>query len=149
MPTVSDAIDLSGALVRVEVGISHSWRRQYFAKGRPIPQPVSLTALIDTGAEVTCIDALAARPLRSAGRRAVVPVNTPAAGGLSYQMTYELRLTVLHPSGQSADNLVLPDLLVAELPLNALGIEVLLGRDVLALCRLDYDGQRGTFALTY
>jgi hypothetical protein len=148
MPTLSDAIGSDGPLLRVEVGVSRSHRRRLRAANRPVPQALSLTALIDTGAEITCLDprAVARLQLQSGS---YVPVNAPSLGGLSFPNAYDVSLTVLHPSGNPADNLTVHDLPVAELPLGAFRIDLLIGRDVLALCRFDYDGPAGTFTLAY
>ena len=149
MPTIAGTLSARGAVVRVEVGVSRAGRRQLLAAYRPIPQPVVLSALVDTGADVTCVDAAAVRHLVFPGRQAITPVNAPSLGGLSYQMSQEVRLAVLHPSGRPRDTLVVSDLLVAPLTLNAVGFDLLIGRDVLDLCRFVYDGPGGTFELAY
>jgi hypothetical protein len=48
-----------------------------------------------------------------------------------------------------AQNWVIPDQAIVELPLNAIGYEMILGRDVLTAGRLDYNGRAGTFTLEY
>src|SRR5690349_12890861 len=102
MPAFTEALGADGALVRVEVGVGRRRRRRLHAAHQPVPPPATLTALIDTGAEVTCIDPQAARPLQLPPARAFTPVNAPAAGGLSFPGSYEVWLTVLHPSGDPA-----------------------------------------------
>jgi hypothetical protein len=79
MPTFSDAFGSDGPLVRVEVGVSQAHRLKLFAARRPIPQPLILTALIDTGAGITCIDPQVIRRLqiqpRAACGRSMRPVS--------------------------------------------------------------------------
>ncbi len=110
-----------------------------------------MRALLDTGAQVTCIDRAALAPLLAPGLLPLrfVFVNTPATGGLNLQCEYGMSLTILHPSGNSQENLSLPDQPIIEQDLAGLGYQSLLGRDVLASCDLLYSGRGGTFALTY
>ena len=44
---------------------------------------------------------------------------------------------------------VVRDLLVVEMPLEAMALQALIGRDVLALCRFLYDGPAEHFELGY
>src|SRR5690349_17996226 len=126
MPAFTDALGTDGAIVRVEVGVSHAQLLQLRVARRPIPQPTLLSALIDPGAEITCIDTRAARILPLPLSRTFRPVNAPALSGLSYVISYEIGLTVLHPSGNLADNLVVDGLPVAELALGVFHIDLLL-----------------------
>jgi hypothetical protein len=118
----------------------------------PVPPPFILTGLIDTGAEMTCIDVRAVLRLGLNPRRGATPVNVPGLGGLTWALAYDIDLTIQHPSGNPTDHLVIPDLEVADVSLNVFRIDVLLGRDVLALCDFSYLGrtsQSSQFALTY
>jgi hypothetical protein len=60
---------------------------------------------------------------------------------------YQASLTIIHPA-RNAD-LVVPDLILETLPLQAFGIEAVIGRDVLASCVLVYDGPAGSATLAY
>jgi hypothetical protein len=135
-------------MVCVLVGVTPRQRRTLHMALRPVPQPVALDALVDTGANVTCYDSRAVKALQLRRRRFVI-VNAPALGGWGGTRTEEASLTIVHPSGNPADDLVLATYPILELPLGALGYQMLLGRDVLAHCRLDYDGRADTFALEY
>jgi hypothetical protein len=77
------------------------------------------------------------------------PLNTPGLSGLTLSDTYEVELTIMHPSGDPADHLSVRWLEVAEVALGVVRIDLLLGRDVLALCDFNYLGRAGTFSLTY
>jgi hypothetical protein len=138
-----------GATVQVEVSVGRTVRRALLAAHRPIPQPITVTALIDTGADVSCIDSDALGQLNLQQRRAFLLVNAPGLAGLPYQPAYFAALTVLHPSGQPSDNLVIRDILLASLPLHMPGCQLLFGRDALANCRFDFDGPAMAFALEY
>jgi hypothetical protein len=149
MPTVSDAVGRDGPLVRVELGISTASRRRLRTAKSPIPQSLTLTALIDTGAEITCIDPRIVGRLSLQPGGSYAPINAPGLGGLVFPDSYDIDLTVLHPSGIPADHMVVSDLEVADVSLNVFRIDVLLGRDVLALCDFNYLGRASQFALTY
>jgi hypothetical protein len=148
MPRLSGSLQPTGALVAVEVGLTRFDILNLRKAGRPIPAPVSLQTLLDTGAECSCVDrhALAslALPLRLIGL-----ANMPAIGGLVPTTEYNAKLTIIHPSGDPQLNLVIPAVSLAEVPLGSLGYEVLIGRDVLAQCRFLYDGPRSRFRLSY
>ena len=148
MPILRGTLQAEGALVDVLFGWSDSAVRQLRVSRRPIPQPVSARALLDTGAEVTC---LAPSLVRALGlpSRGPTPANVPATGGLTFSSQHDTALTILHPSGNAGDHLVIGDLLVIEVPLTVLGYQALVGRDVLARCRFLYDGPGGRFRLTY
>jgi hypothetical protein len=149
MPTIKDALGSDGALVRVEVGVSQMRRSELFAARSPVSPPLLLTYLIDTGAEMTCIDVRAVQRLGLNPRRGATPVNVPGLGGLSLALSYDIDLTIIHPSGDPADHLAVHDLEVADISLNVFRIDLLLGRDVLALCDFNYLGRAGTFVLSY
>lgn len=149
MPSLTGAwSEFDGATVAVRVGVSRQELVRLRTARRPIPHPADLTALIDTGAQMTCIDPAATRRLGLA-LYGVTPVNVPAAGGLTGAVQYAASLTVVHPSGNSADDFVVPDLPLTEVNLSVLGYDILIGRDVLVLCALHLDGPGLSFTLDY
>ena len=148
MPRLAGDLLPKGALVAIEVGLSRADVQQLRNAGRPIPATVSLHALLDTGAECTCVDPQAVATL-SLPMKNIGLANIPAVGGLVPTVEYEASLSVVHPSGDSRLNLVIGALLVAELPLAGLGYRALIGRDVLLKCRFLYDGPRARFQLAY
>lgn len=118
--------------------------------GQQATPPLTVQALLDTGAHCTCVDtslrkALGLRPYR------IRNVGSPGSGSPISCYQYKIALVVLHPSGSSQDNLIVPALAVLELHVANMGlpIEVLIGCDVLAACRLCYDGPQGIFTLAY
>jgi hypothetical protein len=148
MPVIVDAVSAEGPMVNVEIGWSHHTARTPRLALRPIPPPLAGRAVLDTGAEVTCADPAFVRNL-GLPFAGVALLNLPAHGGLSIASRAEASLTIVHPSGNPADNLVLPHLSVMELALAGIGYEVLIGREVLAKCRLLYNGPRNRFRLAY
>src|SRR5689334_21641991 len=98
-----------------------AWGRQ-LAAHRPIPQPITVTALIDTGADVSCLDTPALARIALQRQRAFLRVNAPGAAAWLYQPAYFAGLTVLHPSGRASDNLLIPDILVVDVGLGLVGL---------------------------
>jgi hypothetical protein len=121
----------------------------------PIPQPITVTAILDTGAERTCIDPSIVRrlnlPVSGQGFVASPGVGVGPAifGGATFGFTYEAGLVILHPVTKPPSNLVIHELEVDELPLQSFGIEAVIGRDVLASCVLVYNGTAGSATLAY
>lgn len=140
--------EFDGALVAVRVGVSRQELLRLRSARQPIPQPADFTALIDTGAQVTCIDPAALRGL-GLTLYGITPVNVPAVGGLSGAVQYAASLTLVHPSGNPTDDFVIPDLPLTEVNLGPLGYQLLIGRDVLVLCSFHLDGPGLTFTLDY
>ncbi|QDU23173.1 pepsin/retropepsin-like aspartic protease family protein [Urbifossiella limnaea] len=149
MPGVSGSWnEADGAALRVWIGLSAKEVRRLRAAGSPIPQPIDVLALVDTGAQVTCVDpdVLARLPLDHYG---FTHINVPAAGGLGYAVQYAASLTIPHPSGRVADNFHKADLPLTEVPLGPFGCDILIGRDLLVLCAFRLDGPSLTFTLDY
>jgi hypothetical protein len=148
MPTLKGAVDRDGALLNIEFGVSASAIQNLRASHRPIPQPVSAIAVVDSGAEVTCLDTSLVQKL---GLSVVgfSTANVPAIGGVHFSAMHAVSLTIRHPSGHAGGNLVIPDLPVLEVPLGVLGYHSLIGRDVLAKCHFVYDGPGSWFEFSY
>lgn len=151
MQTLIVPIEPEGVLVNVLVNLSAADLRTLRNAGRPVPTPLSLGALIDTGAEVSCMDAQALAPLVLAGLipKRYVMANLPAAGGILPAAEYMVSLTIVHPSGNPRANLNLRNQPMLEQSLNQLGYQVLIGRDVLDRCLHVYNGPAKLFTLVY
>jgi hypothetical protein len=151
MRTLNAAIQPDGALVDVLVGLSATDVQVLRNARRPIPTPHPVRAMIDSGAEVSCVNPVVLASLRTAGLSAkrFVFTNVPAAGGLTLSPAYNISLTIVHPSQNPRANLVLRNHDVIEQALNVLGYDVLLGRDVLSSCLFVYDGPSGIATLGY
>ena len=148
MPVLTGRLGPEGALVELLLGWSQSGVQSLRAALRPVPSAVHLRALIDTGAELSCVDVSVIHAL-SLPLHGMTPVNLPVAGGLTIGAQYEAGLTIVHPSGNSALNLVISDLVMIELALGPLGYQALIGRDVLAECHFQYHGPKNRFRLSY
>jgi hypothetical protein len=145
VPVLSLPITLNGAIVDVGVGHSRSHRGRLRTAGAPIPAAVSLRALIDTGADNSSVEpdviAQLGLPLAALGL-----ANAPAVSGLGPVAYHEADLAVLNPAWPP---LVVHDLELLELPLGIPMYQVLIGRDVLAVCDFLYEGRNGRFELRY
>lgn len=137
-----------GAFQTVRIGLTHMAAVSLRRSGSPVPPAQEVSALIDTGAEVTCIDPSVANRLGLIPKN-VGLLNVPAVSGLTVNYLYDVTLVIPHPTAATPQQLIVPDLEVSEFPLNSRGCEALIGRDVLAYCVLIYDGLSGTFTLSY
>jgi hypothetical protein len=148
MPTLKGAVGADGGLVEILLGPSASAVGALRAALRPIPSAIAARALLDTGAELTCVDSslIHALALPLSG---IVLANLPAHGGLTAGVLRDAALTIVHPSGNPQANFVLRNHTVLEVSLGSLGYQCLLGRDVLRRCRFLYDGPRNQFRLRY
>src|SRR5690348_14131323 len=131
MPTFNVPIGSDGVLLDVLVGLSAPDVQALRNAGRPVPAPLLARALVDTGANVSCIDPRLAAPLTAAGimPSRLVLANVPALGGVGTAAEYVVTWQVVHPSGNARSNFVLRDHPVVEQALGHLGYEALLGRD--------------------
>jgi len=148
MPIISDVLQPQGALVDIQVGMSAASALALRLALRSVPSPVSARAVLDSGAEITCVDQKIIQSLGLPWGGATL-INLPAHGGLTISAQHDVSLIIVHPSSNAAANLVIRNLAVLEVQLAALGYEALIGRDILANCRFLYDGPRQRFRLRY
>ena len=147
MPQMTASLQHAGALVNVLVGLGHQDVRMLRRALRPIPQPVAIEAILDTGAEATCLDASIIRTLS-------LPVdfptlaNMPSGPGLIFASQYRASVTIQHPSDPGI-SFTTADLVICELPLGALGYNAVIGRDILDRLRFTYDGPARSFTLEW
>ncbi len=151
MTTLQGSIGTDGALVAIWLTLAHANIQNLRQAGMPLPAPLALHALLDPGAEATCIDAKSLRPLVNLGLAPsrIIMTNSPALGGSTVTTEYTIGLTIVHPSGNPSANLVLRNHPVVELALGTLGYDALIGRDILDRCLLIYDGPGKSFTLAY
>ena len=148
MPTLIQPLQAEGAVTDVSVGWSTARVQLTRAALRPVPPSVILRALVDTGAETTCLDGSLIRALGLPVAGTVI-VNLPAHGGVIGGILYEASLTILHPSGKARDHFVVQHVLMLDIALASLGYQAVIGRDVLKQCRFVYDGPADRFELHY
>ncbi len=155
MPLLNLALDVrSGLRTRVRITVNRATLLKLRATRQPVPQPVIVDAMIDTGAERSCIDPAVvqriALPLYAFGFASAPGTNAPvipALGGTTVNAIYQAGLALIHPAPHS--DLVVPEIMLETLPLAQFGIEAVIGRDVLASCVLVYNGPTGSATLAY
>ena len=140
IPANPGLLQAAGPMVGVQIEIPQALSQQLAGAGKPVPQPVTGMALIDTGATMSAVDAsvVAALGVNPVG---VVPVGT--AGGPAAQPVYPIRLQL------QGVGLVLDFSRVTGAPLKSMNLVALLGRDVLARMVLIYDGPSSEYTLTF
>jgi len=145
MVTLTGRLTAGLALVDVEISIDQLAAQ---ASGTVIG-PRRCAAIIDPGTNITCVDPsiLQAQGLTPFDRLDISLAQGDVAGD-EFDL-FKVWLTVKHPSGQPSDDLSKAILTIVQLALVHLGVEVLIGCDVLARCQFLYDGPGGAFTLTY
>lgn len=144
-----------GLRIQVQITLGRPELQRLRQARMPVPQPLSVVALLDTGAERTCVDpSVVTRlnlPITNSGFAAAPGVGVGPAifGGSSFSFSYEAGLVILHPVTKPPSNLVVHELEVDALPLAQFGIEAVIGRDVLSSCVLGYNGPAGSATLAY
>jgi hypothetical protein len=145
MPHLTLPLSPGGCVLDLFVGVSTPRADALRKAGRPIPNPVQLKAIIDTGASSTlvCSNAIAPLGLMPTG---TIPIHTPStAGSAAVCAQYDVMLVVYHPK----TSLVLGTVPVIANNLAGTGVQALIGRDVLAGCLFVYDGTTGLFSLAF
>jgi hypothetical protein len=148
MHVFHDSFGTDGCVVRVRIGLTDDEVHSRRMAKQPIPQPILLDAILDTGADLSCVDPAALRPfaLPTSG---LMPTYSPGLGGLALSSQYTVNFAILDPSGAAGTELILADWIVTELDLSLLGHQALIGRDVLSRCVFTFNGPANTFSLTY
>lgn len=117
--------------------------------GRAIPLiSIHVQALIDTGSQMSVVDARKLAPMVNGLRPAGFECIDWLVGSLPTNAAYALDLSIGSP--EDGSNLDLPDFRVAEVPdLTSKRCEAIIGRDILARCAFLYDGCAESATLSY
>lgn len=131
------------------VGPSQARRKALALANVPIPGPMRIRALIDTGASCTCVDPSILQSLNLTPTGSV-PVNTPTTGTqAAVANQYDVGLMIPHvdpttpPLLRETVAVIECQLLVAQ------GFHALIGRDILEGCLFIMDGGVKIFTLAY
>jgi hypothetical protein len=147
MPDLTRPLSFKGAMLDILVGFGARDLQRLRRASKPIPQPIPLQAMIDTGATYTSIDAGAFRSL-GLQPSGYMPISTASASWILREQ-FDVCLTIVHPSGNSGLDLVLKWFSVTHADLLQTGIPALIGCDLLDRCVFTYDGPARTFTLRY
>jgi len=129
-----------GPVVQVSISIAQSMTQQLVQQGATLPAPVTGMALIDTGASSTCIDDAIAQQL---GVPAIDVVTMHSASHAGHPANiYPVRFAL---TGMPIA-LDVPRAMGAALA--SQGLAMLIGRDILQICTLFYNGMSGEFTLS-
>lgn len=142
MPVLTSPLGPEGPVVSLLIGVSGPRATALQAAQQPVPPPVRIRALIDTGASSTCVEAGALQSL-SLAPTGTTTVTTPSTGPNPMVCNqYDVGVFVVHP----AITLGVVTMPIIECQPLGGGIQALLGRDFLALCLFVYDGQAQRFS---
>jgi hypothetical protein len=134
----------SGPIIPVLIGVNGLLRAAFLSSGIPFVQGLhQADLLIDTGATITAIDSsiIAALNLSPTG---TARMQTPSTGGIAIPVaTFEIELTI---PGNSPTRI--PTITVIGGDFLSLGYHGLLGRDILARGRMEYDGPKDLLTLS-
>jgi hypothetical protein len=146
MPHVAFQARPDGLFVDVVIGLDAKAMRSLQLAGQPIPPPVQVRGLLDTGADATAISAACAKRL---GLAIVGTVSTHTAAGSLVVNQFAISLSILGAHKAGALLSVSPELTVTEWLDPPPGLDALVGLDVLAEGLLIYDGPGRQFTLAF
>ena len=149
MPHFTLQLSPQGPLLLAYIGVSAARHTALTAAGLPIPNPVPIQALIDTGASCSCVDpsVLNSLGLTPTG---IVTVNTPSTGTRPHTaQQYDVSIAIPGASPSHIPLFASNVPVVAAQLLTAQGFQALFGRDILADCLFTYNGSMGNFTLAY
>jgi hypothetical protein len=136
------------AILDFLVGVSARRARLLRRAGQPVPAPVPLRGVLDTGADCTCVDPhfLRVLALTQVGN---IPVHSASTGGTPVATNqYDVALWVAHPLLRNGRKRLAKSLRVLEFNLITQGRgEALIGKDILLRLRFYYNGRGGRFWL--
>jgi hypothetical protein len=135
-------------MVNAAVTVSAARSTALQTANQPIPVPVRIRGLIDTGASCTCVDpsVLTSLQLTATG---TVDVATPSTGATPHVASqYDVGIVI--PGGPSDTPLIIPAVPVVSMELLAAqGFHALIGRDILDRCILHYNGALRAFTIAF
>lgn len=128
-----------GPVLEVTLALTAAASAAMATGGQPLPTPIKASAMVDTGASHSVVQAGLLGPL---GLHPVGSslINTPSSEGVSCNL-YAVRIVL--PNGNYIDSTVI------EAPLQGQNIQALIGRDVLQHGILIYQGHLGQFTLSF
>lgn len=137
MQIIKTQIDPDGPFITAIVGVSRPRQNAIEAEGGIVPSQQAVRLLIDTGASGTCIDkaTLDALEVQSTG---VVQMYS-ASSAPEWRAVYDISLWI-PISPNLPPHMISRGISVMECSMAHHGFEGVLGRDVLAVCVLTYNG---------
>jgi hypothetical protein len=146
MAVLTFPINPAGLSLDVLVGLDHQASHGLLAQGAALPRPLSVRALVDSGADLTAVSAQVLSRLPFTPGQ---PVRTHTAGGMIQSATFWISLSIPPPAGTAGSLLVISRLLVTEVTAPMPDVDVLIGLDVIRQYLWVIDGPGGTFSVTF
>jgi|SRR5882724_3465802 len=144
MPHLTLQISAGGPVLELYVGVSNPRSDALKAAGQPVPPPVMVRGLLDTGASCTGVDpaVLTGLGIASTG---TTPLHTPSTTLSTPHIArqFDVSIILVHP----LINRTFMAIPVIESQLAHQGIQMLIGRDILNQCLFTYDGTAQSFCL--
>jgi hypothetical protein len=144
MPQMSFPFDRNGMMVDVLLSCGGDRLKQLLEQNTPIPAPVWARGMIDTGTNVSAVSLTLLRQLGIEGGK---EVKSEGIGGEFVTRSYEISLTIADKTAPAGPTYSPPH--VSVMHLDAAGVDVLIGLDLLMACRLVIDGRAGLFTLEF
>lgn len=146
MPHLTIEVGPRGPMILAAVGVSESRRKALTDAGHSLPNLEMVNALVDTGASGSVVDPAVIAPL-GLSPTSYISVHTPSTNGQPVQQpVYDLSIWLYHAKTKHIFERSFP---VCCAGLRAQGIDMLLGRDVLAECLMVYDGPEARYSLAF
>jgi aspartyl protease len=146
MPHLSFPIDPDGLCLTALVGLTEPDTQTILSARKPIPAPIWVRALIDTGCDAT---ALAPDVIRQLGIAPFHRTMSQTASGSVWVQLYRVSLSVPAPGGAVGPMLTVPDLVVTELTATLPDVDALIGMDVVRQCLIVIDGPGKQFLVSF
>ena len=147
MPTLTGPITANGALVSILIGVSEARRQALRRVGFPVPAPSTFRVVLDTGSFISVADAQAIAPLGVAPYDQLAFFTSATGTTPHVRDVYKLSVTLLDDSGAPLAYWPSVDVLHGEFPPTDV-VHGVIGRDLLAMAVLHFDGKAGAFGLT-
>jgi hypothetical protein len=113
---------------------------------QPLPAPLHLRAILDTGTRVT---AVAPRVVKALGVTPGPARSTQTAGGRVSVSLYQVSFSIYDPAAPPGSNLSRDTWTVTDLPQVLPDVDVLFGMDLVRELTLTVNGPAGTFTLDF
>jgi hypothetical protein len=144
MPNINVSLLPDGPIVNLQIGVSVPRRKALEAAGRTAPPSITVGGLINVGASSTVIDR---KILRQLGINATgqVTFRSMAQGTVPEKSPqYDVSIAV-----GGFPQLLTEEMAVLEGGFSLPSYQAIIGRDLLRLCRVTYDGPNRTLTVLY